>query len=86
MKGCHYVISMKMKVTFKPLRSLVSKPVRVINNGTRIIVRPVSKLKSVIWHGLKVHSGTPERFRERLLRRMTAPFHFALPSLKSGKM
>jgi hypothetical protein len=76
---------MKVNITFKPIRNAAVKTIRIINKKTQAIVKPVAKLKQVIWRGLQVHIGSAESFRERLHRRATAPFHFFLPGLKPGK-
>jgi len=76
---------MKIKITFKPLRNLAGKPVRIINKKMRTVARPVSKLNRVIWRGCRIHLGSWESFHEMLHRRATAPFHFSLPGPKAGK-
>lgn len=76
---------MKMKITFKPLRNLAAKPVRIINKKARAVVKPAAHLKHVIWRGGRIHLGSWKNFREMLYRRATAPFHFTLPGLKAGK-
>jgi hypothetical protein len=76
---------MKVKVTYKQVRNAATKTVRIINKKTQAIVKPVAKLKRMIWRGLQVSSGSAESFRKKLQWRATAPFHFFLPGLRPGK-
>jgi hypothetical protein len=77
---------MKVKVTVKPIRNAAAKTVRIINKNVGAVVKPVVKLKQVIWRGLQIHTGSAESFREKLRRRATAPFHFVLPGLRAAKV
>lgn len=76
---------MKVKVTFKSLRNLTGKPVRIINKNVRLLAKPAAGLKRLIWRGLHIHTGTAEAFREKFDHRARAPFKFNLPGLKAGK-
>jgi hypothetical protein len=76
---------MKIKLTFKPLRNLAAKPVRIINKKARAVAKPAAHLKSAIWRGRRMHPGSWKSFRVMLYVRATAPFHFILPGLKAGK-
>ncbi len=84
MLGTRYSVGMKIKVTFKPLRNLSPRPVRIINKKARAVVKPTATPKPMIWRGRHIHSGSVASFWEQLHHRMTAPFHFALPVPKAG--
>jgi len=76
---------MKTKITFEPLRNLAAKPVRIIHREARAIVRPAVHLRRLIWKGIRIHPHSGRSVREMLHRIATAPFHFAVPGLRTGK-
>ncbi|HEY1788812.1 MAG TPA: hypothetical protein VGJ73_11680 [Verrucomicrobiae bacterium] len=73
-------------MTFKPLRNLAVKPVRINNKkADKTATRPVANIGRAVWRGLKFHLRPRENFREILERLATTPFRINLPGFKAGK-
>jgi len=77
---------MKVKITFRPLRNLAARPVRINNKkAVKAAVKPAAKIGRAVWRGLCFHLRPREDFQQMLNRLATAPFCISLPSLKGGK-
>jgi hypothetical protein len=77
---------MKMKITFKPLRNLTGKPIRI--NGRKAVkaaAKPAVNMGRAVWRGLCFHLRPREDFGKMLNRLATAPFRINLPGFKAGK-
>ncbi len=75
-----------MKITFKPLRNLAGRPVRINNkNAVKITAKPAENIGRTVWRGLRFHLRPRENFCEVLHRLATAPFRINLPGFKAGK-
>ncbi|HTV40693.1 MAG TPA: hypothetical protein VMF08_08965 [Candidatus Sulfotelmatobacter sp.] len=75
-----------MKITFKPLRNLAGRPVRINNKkAVKVVVKPAAKIGRAVWRGLCFHLRPREDFRKMLDRLATAPFRINLPGFKAGK-
>jgi hypothetical protein len=81
-----YAQGMKMKITFKPLRNLAGRPVRINNKkAVKAAVKPAANIGRAVWRGLCFHLRPREDFGEMLHRLATAPFRINLPGLNGGK-
>lgn len=75
-----------MKITFKPLRNLAARPVKINRKReAKAAVKPAAKFGRDVWRGLCFHLRPREDFRKMLDRLATAPFCINLPGFEAGK-
>lgn len=81
-----YAQGVKMKITFKPLRHLTGRPVRIKNkNAVKAAVKPAVNMGRAVWRGLCFRLRPREDFGKMLNRIATAPFRIKIPGLNGGK-
>ena len=75
-----------MKITFKPLRNLSARPVRINRKkAVKAAVKPAANIGRAVWRGLCFHLRPREDFGKMLNRLANAPFCVDLPGFECGK-